>query len=357
MTTNWAQYSLDDIWVMVQRESPESAQITVDIWRRTVELCTEESAQILAALYKLAEHWPSTQPAAQAFLSRALYLVRGMEKLARDAAVNGNVVSAMAGEVVIAANKIENLRNAAARQQKQHDQQPAQTRNRQSPRSQSVPAWREELNWQARQVMFEAETKVYADSNQLVGYGQYKDPEPWPPVQTNEEPVSPPRVPGLPGWFGSGWTPGLASADPVSASDEPPDDDTVLAGSPQSSPTFPAGTGPSGAGWRDGGASLHAPTGAVLTPGGVVVSSPLGAGQGTRGSVPRAGLAGMPPMVPPPGNRGATGSTGAPMSAAGRRRPRRDDSWVIPSGGAAVLEPQPDPIEHDPGPNVIGMDR
>jgi hypothetical protein len=43
----------------------------------------------------------------------------------------------------------------------------------------------------------------------------------------------------------------------------------------------------------------------------------------------------------------------------GRRRANADpnDPWVVKQGGPAVLEPAPEPADHDPGPGVIGLDR
>ena len=45
--------------------------------------------------------------------------------------------------------------------------------------------------------------------------------------------------------------------------------------------------------------------------------------------------------------------------AGGRRRRRSDpaDPWPVPQGGPSILEAAQQPIEHDPGPGVIGIDR
>jgi hypothetical protein len=72
----------------------------------------------------------------------------------------------------------------------------------------------------------------------------------------------------------------------------------------------------------------------------------------------------IPSMVPPPMSRpsnmpgGALAPSGRAASAYGRRRQRdSDDPWAIKEAVPAVIEPQPAPSEHDPGPGVIGIDR
>jgi hypothetical protein len=58
----------------------------------------------------------------------------------------------------------------------------------------------------------------------------------------------------------------------------------------------------------------------------------------------------MPPMAP-----GRPGVAGA--SAPGKRRRGLKSVFEVPEGQPAVIRPADEPVEHDPGPGVIGIDR
>jgi hypothetical protein len=129
------------------------------------------------------------------------------------------------------------------------------------------------------------------------------------------------------------------------------------------------------------GSFVTTPLGAVLAPGGTIgprASTPTAqtpsrtptghpSTSQVSGAASRAGTQGtmpMAPMVPPMSGRPGAGTSGlSPAGRPGRGKRRNtfhidpDDPWSVPEGGPAVLEPLPEPTEHDPGPGVIGLDR
>jgi hypothetical protein len=65
-----------------------------------------------------------------------------------------------------------------------------------------------------------------------------------------------------------------------------------------------------------------------------------------------------------PGAEHGPSPVGGPGAAGRRRSDDRDrpdfdpdNPWAVEQGGPGVIEPDLDPVTHDPGPGVLGVDR
>ena len=129
------------------------------------------------------------------------------------------------------------------------------------------------------------------------------------------------------------------------------------------------------------GSFVATPYGAVLAPGGTIGArastpaaqassrTPTGQTQGARRKRDRRsgrrpgrnadGTYGPADGRPTPRGHLRSLPCGATRPWGGRNRSHADpnDPWAVAEGGPAVLEPAPEPTEHDPGPGVIGLDR
>jgi hypothetical protein len=268
------------------------------------------------------------------------------------------------------------------------------------------PNWRTRLEQQARTIMAHTDTTVGTEATRIQTPPKYafgvkvdlQGPAPGGDVHGNG---SASRSGGSRATFGrADWTPPANVAVPplISGSGSGGGgegvDPTLSGGaspgtSAKDEPRSPSGIGGVASGGSTSGSFVTTPYGPVLAPGGTIGPrastpaaqtrsrtptghtstsqvGPTGAGTAS-GTVSRAGTPGampMAPMVPPMGGRAGAGTSGRSLAGRpghGRRGNRShtnpDDPWAVAEGGPAVLEPLPEPTEHDPGPGVIGIDR
>ncbi len=393
---DWSRYSLDAIWSMLHGQNRANGQIAAEMWRKMAELCEIESTQLELALGRLEQHWPATQEAARMFQQWGADLVKAMRGTSFAARVNGPTVENITEEINAARDKIANLQGEAV---KYVSMEQAGGSNGfgiahvwnvgselfSGDGFHPFTGWRDTLNQDAQEVMFDLERKVETYSQRLLGDVPYE-----PALSSGGVEVWPPPGSGPSGGGGGGtqlpsvsWTPPAPPAgwDPAAGGDLPGggasvdptlDGDTVLDGGP--SPTGGGGPGPlggPGGGWA--GSFVDTPGGRALAPGGLIgvpgamgsgaggVGTPGGpAGPGGPGVAGRPGGAGsgmMPFMPPMAGARPGVGGAPTAVGAKGRRRRGLKSVFEVPEGQPAVIRPSEEPPEHDPGPGVIGIDR
>ncbi len=384
--TNWYAFNLDQMWQMLAGESAVSADYAVAAWLRTADLCRDEAAALRAALARLEDGWPASQPAGRAFQAWGRQLVDAME-LSEDAgARNASVLRIITDRIAAAKDDLTELVA-----QDRHYLALVEGRARPEP-DEIVPAnWRLALEEHARQIMRNLENAVYDDSTQFVteplfdGKPRFdagadafagEETEALPTQRLDEgiRPLDPPR------WDDP-------SVGNVGATDDGSDDlaRVVSPGGGGSTPTLPGGalpshadtvldgvapvggliaggplgSGPGGVG--QGGSFVDTPGGRGPAPGVAPGANPGGpgpiAGPGAAGGPGRVpGGSGMvpfmPPMAAPPAGGGRGGAT-TPRPP----RPGQQGLFEVPKGGPSMLVPPDEPKEHDPGPGVIGIDR
>jgi hypothetical protein len=141
----------------------------------------------------------------------------------------------------------------------------------------------------------------------------------------------------------------------------------ILDGGWQRGPAdIPAYTAQPSTGYTAG--SQRAPLGVphesvAVGPGGVIGHGPTTPGNNRSGrasstaAAPRPVIPGATPatMLPPVGQMSS--GRGVARTPLGRQTRDPRDQWFVPEGLPPVIEPRADPIEFDPGPGVIGLDR
>lgn len=402
---DWSRYGLDQIAAMLRRQSPEAGQAAVTMWTAIETLCQELADRLRKALKDLEARWPTGQQAADAFQMWGASLARAMDDTAETARRNRPVAANLNEEINRARARIDELMSQRARYQELEQSRgslianAAHVGNELLDGDLDFTGWRSALDRDAREVMANLEQKIYNYALDLYADQLYK-----PPVGEER------RFPDIPqdsaagetigvGWGGSGfvrpadggsgvWEPPAGSAapggDPVPDSDQVPrsgpapisgpgrSGDTVLDGVVPG-PGGAAGASPKG----PGGAFLDTPWGRVLAPGGVIGAPATGgigvgttpggpnsaAGPAAAGLAPTTGPAtraaggpGIVPFVPPmvPGRAGS----GTASSTGGRRsRPGLPGVFETPEGPPGIIRPPAEPVEHHPGPGVIGIDR
>ena len=374
----WQVYGLDQLWEMVRDEDGVASFTQVGAWHRMAELCSEQADQLQRALDQLMVHWPARPgSAAELFQQTVVRMIGSMRDSAATAAATRQPLTDITMALGRAKDELGVLvaRKAAyERQEKElaaRGVYPGRGATAALAPSDQVPpeGWRQQLDQQARRIMSSTDAAVGAASGQIRSPAPYQfdariEPlqhdllapggavgRPVPPVPFPG--IDPPRSPGEP----SGHAP-LESGAPV------------LAGArslPSELASLGIGDGSPVAGDSQVRPFSRSSSGSVLVPGAVIGGLPVkGSGTPTprqslseaaRSSTSRDGS-----IMTPPG-RGMVGGSGGPSSAAirpgGRRRRRNDptDPWAVPRGGPSVLEPDPEPVDHDPGPGVIGIDR
>mgnify|MGYP001359434720 CR=1 FL=1 len=407
---DWSRYSLNEIAAVLQRHSSATGWAGVAVWADIQSLCQTLAERLDKALKDLEAQWPRTQEAARAFQTWGGSLVRAMETTAKAAGLNVPVPANINAEIERARDRINHLKSEQAHFQ--HVEQTygsivanaAYARDRLFEGDLDFGGWRAALDRQAREVMADLERKISTYALDL-----YTDPPYKPPVGEgrgdtvlNGE-IASETVGG--GWGGGGfaaagggwsgaWMPpsGVAVSGGASISGSNPAPvggsgpaapapldssgntvlDGVVPGGSGGGTVSPAGTSAAG----PGGGFVDTPLGRVLAPGGVIGSPAaggIGAGTTPGGSGPAstsatAGLAagaggggrpvGGPGLVPfvPPMTPGPTG-TSMTRTAGRRSRPGLPSVFDTPDGPPGVIQPPAEPANHDPGPNVIGIDR
>lgn len=399
---DWSAYNLDQIAAMLRRQSPEAGAAATTMWRAIETLCSEQATRLRNALQALAEHWPPTQEASRAFQSWGDSLARAMENTAEVARLNRSVADNISTEIDHARIRIEGLMSDQARYQELEQSHGSLAANASHFGKElldgdlTFSSWRTTLDHDAREIMADLEEKVYNYALQL-----YADPPYRPPLTEKKTPESV----SLTTTTGDGWSGGGLAASAAGASawippgGFPTPGTASVPGSPPVSglgPTDPAtATGPGNTVLdgvipdvnrgtptpttalppAPGGGFVDTPLGRVLAPGGVIGTpsgstgigttpgtpgmttspSPIGPAPGAAAAARPAGGPGLVPFIPPmvPGRIETTTGT------KGGRRSRRGLPSVFdtPDGPPGVIQPPPEPTNHDPGPGVIGIDR
>ncbi len=249
----------------------------------------------------------------------------------------------------------------------------------------TVPTdWRQNLDSQARGVMA-------ANDREIVDAGSRIQPSPilHPIEDVTELAAAQGGGPTGGGFVKTSVGPPSIPHFPTGNPERPPTlDGAVLSGGtpaagPGSGPNSPFPSTAGGAPVQPGGGSVPwvmTPAGPAMASGGVIgerTPGPRGSlgpnGAGPGGIVPMASqptrpagaAAGRGFVAPPGGLIGGVppGRPSAPNSGVARGSMRRqrgkdeESDWVVPSGVPGVLQPDPEPEMHDPGPGVLGIDR
>jgi hypothetical protein len=377
----WQLYGLDELWEMVRDEDGVASFTQVGAWHRMAELCSEQADQLQRALDQLMVHWPARPGSAAELFQQTLGRLIGSM---RDSAAVAASTKQPLADITITLGRAKDEIGALVAQEALYAGQEQALAGRGvypgrgatanlAPSDQTPPAgWREQLDERARRIMSTADAKVGAAATQIQIPERYR-------IDAHAEAIEPYRDPTARGSARQPSTSLVAGLFP--AFDPPQSDRSVSDGRPAESvdPVLDGGLAPAvgsvggvdvvggSVDVRGGGSFVASQFGPVLAPGGVIgVPGVGGSGGGLSG---RSGLgrvvgsaSGGGPMVGPVGRgvggvRGGSGS--GSVRSGGRRRRRSDpaDPWAVPQGGPSVLEPDPEPAEHDPGPGVIGLDR
>jgi hypothetical protein len=305
-----------------------------------------------------------------------------MRATSENAKANGPVLDVIVYEIDSARNKVCSLMDDAVRYEQMGDLRAnlQYITDHVIHGDLSLTSWRDGLTQQSRDIMANLEQQIatYASG---IAMEQPFTPElttgfevPNPAVQIGNGTGSAWPSGSLPGttsmgWFDSGVLP--STGDSSASSDNGTTStgtnvsnsglaDTVLASTPVLDPVtglhvggWPAGVGP-------GGSFVDTPAGRALAPAGLVGAPlgptvPGGIASGTAGPG-----SGMVPMVPPiVGGPGTSSATSTAAKGAGKRRSRRrmvPSIFEVGQGGPDVILPLDEPDDHDPGPNVFGID-
>jgi hypothetical protein len=379
---DWSRYSLSDMWMMLSPQSRTDGHVGAMMWQQVQDLCHYQADQLDTALGKLREAWPVTQAAAAKFQDWASKWATAMRATSENAKTNGPIIDTITHEIDAARSKVAGLMDDAVRYEKLGE--PMATIQYVTDHAVhgdwTLSDWRAGLTNQAREIMANLEQKVatYAGG---IAMEQPFTPElkealevQYPPVQIGDRSGSvwsggaSSDVIGVDG-FGSGALSFMdggrqSSYDGTGLSRSSVGDtgtgDTLLA----STPVLDLVTGPSADG-RLGGVGrgrsfVDTPVGRVLAPGGLV-GAPVGpAVPGVLADAAAATRSGNMPMAPPiMTGQGAAAPSGAPAKGGGKRRPRKrtvPSIFEVRQGGPDVILPSEEADDHDPGPNVFGID-
>jgi hypothetical protein len=374
---DWSRYSLSDMWKMLSPQSRADGHVGVLMWQQVQDLCRDQADQLETALAKLREAWPLSQPAANAFQAWTAEWVTAMRATSANAKTNGPIIDSIVHEIDAARNKVAGLVDDATRYENmnpaiadlQYFAQHAAHGDL------SLIGWREGLTNQAHAIMANLE-------QQIAGYAVgIATEQPFTPSKGGRElPAQGPSLllagssnASLPGFASVEVMPGgMGTANPTQGNsndggasgggqtDQAGTSETLLANIPMldSITGLPGSSWPGGVGL--GGSFVDTPAGRVLAPGGLI-GAPIGAtSPGDSALATVAAQSGMMPLVPPiTSGSGAIGTGGAASKGAGKRRSRRRTVpaiFEVGQGGPDVIVPFDEPDDHDPGPNVFGID-
>jgi hypothetical protein len=377
----WQLYGLDELWEMVRDEDGVASFTQVGAWHRMAELCSEQADQLQRALDQLMVHWPARPgSAAELFRVQTEGLIASMRNSAAAAAATEQPLA----DIAMALGRAKDQVGVLIAQKAVYDRQERTLAARGvypgrgatallSPSGQVPPeGWRQQLDEQARRIMAKTDATVGAAAALITPALRYAL-------------ANPKSDGGPPVGQGQSTNRGLASAPPSAffvASDIPAHqvapsaelsaglDDPVLSGGSMQ-PGSPS-RGQEAGGFSGGQALPIRPAmfANVLPPGGLigasgpivrpVASAPSGIGQQSADQGIRAGSERAPMITPAARGLGVQGQSGRTGVVPGGRRRRRSDPtdpWAVSQGVPAILEPEPEPLDHDPGPGVIGIDR
>ena len=252
--TNWAAYTVPQLWSFLQYESPDLSADQAGAWRKTAELLDYYRSELKMQRDELATKWPPERsPAAQVFVKYADELLSSMDKTAAQAYDNGQAVSGITLALADAKQKVSDL-NAKWQdyQQKEKSFVVSLAEAVHAGSLVGVPSdWQQQLKNEAAKVMHATDTAVFQYTGQMQVPEQY---EPKPPITDGG---GTPRSPGGTdsGVQGSAGVGGSSRA-PVIPPPPPTPSGPVLAGGPPTATLPPpAGTLP-----------VEPPVGRVLAP-------------------------------------------------------------------------------------------
>jgi hypothetical protein len=380
--TDYSPYSLDELWAMISQPDTLS-QTQIDGWLNMAILCQDQADTLTRALASLADHWPPTQGSASAaFTTMFQGLVASMTEDASAAQKMSGTLSDIVGTLATAKNRMQPLMD----QQTHFGHMESATRNPNIAAARLAPhapdGWQADLHQQATSIMASTDARIDAlaatmptfvalmvnvpgrdDGNQSLsqaaGGSLTRVPE---SLRPGSPSAASSLLPGTIGLVGSPRDPTPAGSRVASAPV-----DTMLQGEPVLEPLTAAPDDPKV--YNSGPvAAIAAPMGnnssSSESLGSTTTALPYGeADAGGRGAnagslmVPPGVGGGRPPSITGqrpirPGGRAALWS-----SQRKRQDHGRNDPWSVPKGVPAVLEPSPEPVDHDPGPGVIGLDR
>ena len=359
MTGVWDQYGLSQIWEMVRDEDGVASYQQISAWFTMAEVCTDQADQLRRATDQLMAKWPPRPgSAAAAFKQLVDQLVLSMRDSAAAARANQEPLAAITSRLGEARVAIEALIQAHRDYEDLERPRDWNEAVISGPKPMLIvpSGWRDTLDRQARTIMSNVDIAVGSAAAQIQIPGEYHF-EPSKEVSTGSGPIDGTKGPAIPG----------PRYDPPSpqAADLLRDfqTDVVLDGGRMASPNDRFAE--ESERWSSAGPFVSTPAGMALAPGGVIdrATTAIEGGETTRSTNGAGSSNRIPtttPMVPPmTAGRPAVGPNRSGIASGGRRRRRSDpdDPWAPPAGGPAVLEPQPEPTDFDPGPNVIGLNR
>jgi hypothetical protein len=371
--TEWEAHCLDEIYRTVGESFHPMNWNQISSWRVMADLCNQHANALAKAAAVLADHWPRQKSAAADFF---LQRVESFIGIMRAAANNATENASAATQVMTAHSDAYAKLNAIKRER---DSLPAVVRGF----NQLAYANQDD---EARAVMRHLDFVVAEARERMIA----------PLVRDDRWDVEPPKPAHLNGSSGSSRAGGGGGAPTGSArpfqearhwplfasppSAEPDNSigagaDPILDGGPTPStltgPLKPAfasqhqiieSAAPAGFGVGAGG--LIGATMRTATNGPPPLSSTAGIRATTGASRPPSGAqAGVPAMAAAPmagvGRTNATAGVNPAgvlgnSYAARKLRTRDDGPWSVARGTPAVIQPEPDPQDHDPGPGVIG---
>jgi hypothetical protein len=403
--TNWSEYGLDAIWEMVRGEDGRINGQQVQAWNRMLTLCNHQADRLLKAAARLAERWPPQRSqAAAAFVEYVSRMGNSMQEAATAAGRNMTALEHLSNGLGTARAEVATLLAQRYQYQQREAQRDEYLRTHRAsagkvgfvpitvPEALNVPSnWCADLDQRARQIMQGTETLAAEAGGHMTvppAYAPRVDIH----VATDKNGLEAGRRL-------AGGSIGVADA-PHRSFDPPPAIAAAQHGLPNipevgepvldGTPAMPGGTlvSPSTAGGRGGSSVGVLPDSAVgvvpgsavgvplvLPPRGIVGGPTKAPGHAQPGNphaggarAPSAASQAMPMMAPPiaarPGQAHgqATGRAGfgpgGSVIGGGQRGRQFDDPhglWAIRHGVPPVLEPDPEPQHHDPGPGVIGL--
>jgi hypothetical protein len=408
MGTSWDAYGIDEIWKMVATEDGMDSHTQIAAWQLQVKLCEEQADQLEKAAAQLALRWPTTPgSASEVFLQQVTALATAMRQEVQSSTAVQEPLRRITEALVAARDEIGALRERHDQYAKTEQQQliprplsmPGQVARQPSPPS----GWRAEIDYMAREVMVKSDATVGSQARRLIIPPAFElrdarhDSIRVDPGDADPTTVSTPRALSVDDPVDRRQI--LLGNSPWSVDSLHVDDGEAMLTSDSGGLNDAAAASQRGApapvsSLRDG---LGSSSGIVFTPSGVITVGNLGSGiygrrslpispagsvapgvkvlseavapqvgqgqagesRGAAGSTP----AGMAPMVPPPKSQQNLGAGQvSPGGRLGRRRGRGlpadpNDPWIVAEGVPAVILPCAEPIQHEPGPGVIGLNR
>jgi hypothetical protein len=395
--TDYSRFSLDQLWDMVSPIDTIS-QGQIENWLQMAALCDDQADSLAAALSRLNEHWPPAPNSASArFSSEITGVVSAMQSNASEARDMSLSLSDIVAALDSAKSQMQPLMDQQARFRQMSSVSPDLTTvlvDFFTNHSEGPPAgWQDDLHTQATGILGSADARLETIAAKMVTVTRFSPPAlevgpQGPETRRTQQPSLPqaggPSLGGVPGV-----PPGIShfSDNQFATTQAGPDTAlTTLAGSPTSAPlvpgspamtfgTAPGATTPLFASGQSiqrtaGGDGLLTPpiaptNGGLDNPAGSEGSSASFAGSPDGNEVAGQTSSGSPMMSPGMAGRPATAGGRSAARPGGRaalwasqRQQKRDrkDPWAVKQGIPAVIEPAPEPVEHDPGPGVIGLD-